>query len=76
MQSWSYGRGNNVICFLFFRCPQLAEQDELIWRDGSAYPEPCLDDFTLVSKCGPPVSASLPTVKYCCMASPPFLLWP
>lgn len=28
----------------------LMEQDELIWDDGTANPEPCLDQFTLVGK--------------------------
>ena len=33
-------------------CPfvQLPEQDELLWDDGSATPEYCLDQFPLVSK--------------------------
>ncbi|KAL4451538.1 hypothetical protein ABPG75_007200 [Micractinium tetrahymenae] len=30
----------------------LMEEDELIWDDGTANPEPCLDQFTLVSKYG------------------------
>ena len=29
---------------------QLPEEDELLWDDGSAYPEYCLDRFELVSK--------------------------
>ncbi len=29
---------------------QLAEGDELTWDDGTAYPEPCLDDFNLLGK--------------------------
>mmetsp|Transcript_6095 Transcript_6095/g.15058 ORF Transcript_6095/g.15058 Transcript_6095/m.15058 type:complete len:113 (+) Transcript_6095:45-383(+) len=28
----------------------LAEGDELTWDDGTAYPEPCLDDFSLLGK--------------------------
>lgn len=28
---------------------QLMEEDELTWNDGSANPEPCLDDFPLVT---------------------------
>lgn len=28
----------------------LMEEDELIWDDGTANPEPCLDQFTLVGK--------------------------
>lgn len=31
---------------------QLAEEDELVWDDGSARPEPCLDDFPLFSTVG------------------------
>ncbi|KAI7845528.1 hypothetical protein COHA_000951 [Chlorella ohadii] len=30
----------------------LMEEDELIWDDGTANPEPCLDQFTQVSKYG------------------------
>ncbi len=29
---------------------QLPEQDELLWDDGSAQPEYCLDQFPLVGK--------------------------
>ena len=29
---------------------QLAEEDELLWDDGTATPEPCLDRFDLVTK--------------------------
>ncbi len=29
---------------------QLPEQDELLWDDGTANPEYCLDQFPLVSK--------------------------
>lgn len=29
---------------------QLAEEDELMWDDGTATPEPCLDKFDLVTK--------------------------
>jgi hypothetical protein len=29
---------------------QLAEEDELMWDDGTATPEPCLDRFDLVTK--------------------------
>ena len=29
---------------------QLAEEDELMWDDGSVNPEPCLDKFDLVTK--------------------------
>ena len=29
---------------------QLPEQDELLWDDGSAQPEWCLDQFTLVGR--------------------------
>lgn len=32
---------------------QLAEEDELMWDDGSANPEPCLDEFNLVTKVAP-----------------------
>ena len=32
---------------------QLAEEDELMWDDGSANPEPCLDKFDLVTKVWP-----------------------
>jgi hypothetical protein len=28
----------------------LAEEDELMWDDGTATPEPCLDRFDLVTK--------------------------
>ena len=34
--------------------PQLAEEDELVWDDGSAQPEWCTDQFPLVSKVGSP----------------------
>ena len=30
-------------------CLQLPEEDELLWDDGSANPEPCLDDYKLVT---------------------------
>lgn len=33
------------------RCAlQLPEEDELLWDDGSAQPERCLDEFPLVTK--------------------------
>lgn len=35
---------------------QLPEEDELMWEDGSAYPEFCLDQFTLWTE----VSSSQP----------------
>lgn len=28
----------------------LPEEDELLWDDGTAYPETCLDEFPLVTK--------------------------
>ena len=34
----------------------LPESDELVWDDGTAYPEPCLDEFKLVS---PPVALGM-----------------
>ena len=34
---------------------QLAEEDELMWDDGSATPEPCLDEFDLVTKVALPL---------------------
>lgn len=36
---------------------QLAEEDELLWDDGTATPEPCLDKFELVTKVRPCGSA-------------------
>ena len=33
-----------------FHVLQLAEEDELMWDDGTATPEPCLDRFDLVTK--------------------------
>jgi hypothetical protein len=33
-----------------FHMLQLAEEDELMWDDGTATPEPCLDRFDLVTK--------------------------
>ena len=35
---------------LFHYPVQLAEEDELMWDDGSVNPEPCLDKFDLVTK--------------------------
>ena len=32
---------------------QLPEEDELTWDDGSANPERCLDDYTLVTTVRP-----------------------
>ena len=34
---------------------QLHEEDELTWDDGSVNPEPCLDEFKLVSTVRPPL---------------------
>lgn len=28
----------------------MPEEDELLWDDGSATPEPCMDEFNLYSK--------------------------
>ena len=40
---------------------QLAEEDELMWDDGSVNPEPCLDRFDLVTKvCAANKVASVP----------------
>ena len=38
---------------------QLAEQDELIWDDGSVNPEKCLDEFPLFTKVGPSLLLTL-----------------
>lgn len=35
----------SVLCLV-----QLAEEDELMWDDGTWTPEPCLDKFDLVTK--------------------------
>ncbi len=41
-----------LTCCLCYQVPvtPLLEQDELIWDDGTANPEPAVDDFPLVSK--------------------------
>ena len=38
-------------------CLQMPEQDELLWDDGSAQPEWCLDQFPLVGKVRHPMTA-------------------
>lgn len=38
---------------------QLLEEDELSWDDGSVNPEPCLDEFNLVTKVRPSHKPSL-----------------
>ncbi len=51
-------------------CAQLPEQDELLWDDGSAQPEYCLDQFPLVGKVRP---VSLPfwiVSQSVCMQAP------
>ena len=40
---------NTTSLFRFFLL-KLPEGDELVWDDGTVNPEPCLDQFTLVSK--------------------------
>ena len=50
---------------------QLPEEDELLWDDGSAYPEYCLDRFELVSKVRCPRSGPAASVKDSCFGSCP-----
>lgn len=44
------GGGGGPVKFALPPTRPLAEQDELMWDDGSSTPEPCLDQFDLVTK--------------------------
>eukprot|EP00208_Stichococcus_sp_RCC1054_P002715 CAMPEP_0206135302 /NCGR_PEP_ID=MMETSP1473-20131121/621_1 /ASSEMBLY_ACC=CAM_ASM_001109 /TAXON_ID=1461547 /ORGANISM="Stichococcus sp, Strain RCC1054" /LENGTH=137 /DNA_ID=CAMNT_0053527115 /DNA_START=273 /DNA_END=686 /DNA_ORIENTATION=+ len=44
------GGGGGPVAFRLPPTSPLPEEDELLWDDGSATPEPCMDEFNLYSK--------------------------
>ena len=43
---------------------ELAEQDELTWEDGTAQPEPCLDEFNLLTTVRGPRARTRPGLPF------------